>query len=203
MRKWQTVLILIVLTALLNSNAYSQRIQDPALSSGLCVNRYDIIVDGFYGYPYLMGIYLKQYLADSLGVTNSKNFNHFGVRFEYMKWKRIGLGMEYTNALLTFKYLGAGGYHKAGVLRQRLLAKFNFHFATGEKIDPYLTAGFGYANTKIYTEEPGIKSETMSLLPLAFRIGMGMRYFFTDRLGINAEVGLFGPPAQIGLSFKL
>lgn len=203
MLKFKIVVSLLVLTTVLNSNLYSQRIQDPALSSGLCINRYDIIVDGFYGYPYLMGAYLKQFLADSLGVTNSKNFNHLGVRVEYMKWKRIGLGMEYTYALLTFKYLGAGGYHNAGVIRQRLLAKFNFHFATGEKIDPYLTAGVGYANMKIYSEEPGIKSETIPLLPLALRIGIGMRYFFTERFGINAEVGIFGPPAQIGMSFKL
>lgn len=202
MRKWKIVMVLIVLTTLLNSNVYSQRLQDPPSTSGLCINRYDIIVDGFYGYPYLIGIMLKQVLSDSLGVK-SKNFNHFGARVEYMKWKRIGLGLEYTYALLTFRYIGRGGYHTGGVLRQRLLAKFNYHFATSEKLDPYLTAGFGYANIKLFSDEPGIKSEPLPLPPLAFRIGIGMRYFFTDRMGINAEIGLFGPPVQAGLSFKL
>ena len=203
MSMWKTVVIVFVLTTLLNSNSYAQRIQDPALTSGLCINRYDIIVDGFYGYPYLMGTFLKKFLADSLGVTNSKNYNHVGVRVEYMKWNRIGLGMEYTYALLTFKYIGKGGYHNAGIARQRLLAKFNYHFAIGKKIDPYLTAGFGYANMKIFSDEPGVKPMKIPLLPLAFRAGIGMRYFFTQRMGINAEIGLFGPPFQAGLSFIL
>lgn len=195
---------LIVLTALLNSNSYSQRIQDPVVSSGLCVNRYDIIVDGFYGYPYLFGILVEKVLSDSLGITGARNYNHFGGKVEYMLWSHIGLGLEYTYALLAVDYQASNAkYYTIGVSRKRILAKFNYHFATTKKWDPYLTAGVGYSNTQVFTTEPGIKSETVNKIPISSRIGIGLRYFFTERFGINTEVGFGGPLMQAGFSFKL
>lgn len=88
--------------------------------------------------------------------------------------------------------------------KYRILAKMSYHFATSEHFDPYLTWGAGYKNTKIYSNEPGeIRDVNVNLVPLAFRAGIGMRYFFTDAFGVNAEVGLGGPIVQGGISFKL
>lgn len=204
MIKKQIAFTLIVLTTLLNSNSYSQRIQDPALTSGLCINRYDIIIDGFYGYPYLFGMIVEKVLADSLGITGARNYNHFGGKVEYMFRDHIGLGLEYTYALLAIDYQGKNAkYYTIGVSRQRTLAKFNYHFATTQKWDPYLTGGVGYSNTQVYTNEPGIKSETVNKIPISSRIGIGFRYFIRQKFGINMEIGLGGPLMQVGLSFKL
>ena len=99
MKERKIVLIGFILITFINSNSYSQRIQSPALSSGLCVKRYDIIIDGYYGYPFLMGILVKKVLVDSLSsttITRIRNLNHIGGKFEYMVWSRIGLGIEYT-----------------------------------------------------------------------------------------------------------
>ncbi len=202
MKKCKTVLIAIILIALVNSNSYSQQ-QEHGFSSGLCVKKYDIIIDGYYGYPYLMGILVKKVLADSFGITKALNINHIGARFEYMVWSQIGLGLEYTYALLSIDYQGKNGkYYTAGVSKQRFLGKFNYHFATSEKLDPYLTAGIGYSNTNVFSNEPGVKSTSVTTIPIALRVGIGLRYFFTETIGINAEVGLGGPLMQAGMSFK-
>ncbi len=212
MKKRKIILIVIILITLINSDSYSQRIQDPALSSNLCVKQYDIIVDGFYGVPYLAGIIYKQFIIDTLGISPNKihNLGHFGGRFEYMVWNKIGFGIEYTYALLSFDYQGRSQIYDAGIVKQRVLAKFNFHFATSNKFDPYLTAGVGYSNTKFFynsntkffNNKPGTKSEKITILPVAYRVGIGFRYFFTQMIGVNAEVGLGGPLMQAGLSFK-
>ena len=205
MKKFNRVFFAIVLIVTSHSIGYSQDRQNLAEPSGLCVKKYDIIVDGFYGYPYLGGVFFKQILIDSLGIKTDKihNLNHFGGKVEYLVWNKIGFGLEYTYGLLNINYLGKGGkYYKAGINKQRILLKFNFHFATSEKLDPYLTAGVGYANTRIFTNEPGIKDANITFVPVAVRVGIGMRYFFTDMVGINMEVGLGGPLMQAGLSFK-
>ena len=202
MKTWKILFIIIVLTTF-HSNSYAQRISDPSLESNLCVKRYDIIIDAYYGFPYLMGSYVKQVLADSFGITGARNLNHLGGKFEYMVWDKIGLGVEYTYAALTLTYQGSSGkFYTAGVSKQRFLAKFNYHFATSLRLDPYLTSGIGYSNSKVFTNEPGNAGESITFIPVAFRTGIGMRYFFTEMVGVNAEVGLGGPLIQGGISFK-
>lgn len=174
-------------------------------SSGNCIEQGTILIDAFYGGPYFNGALIKSaYSADSLNST-PHNYNQFGAKVEYLVNDKLGLGIEGTYALATVDYRGNDlKYYTAGMSKYRVLAKMNYHFATGEHIDPYLTWGVGYKSTKIYTNEPGgVKDINVNLIPLAFRAGIGMRYFFTDALGVNAEVGLGGPMIQAGLSLKL
>ncbi len=198
---------IVVLTSLIfsiNYDSFSQETRTIPSNTGLCVNKYDIIVDAYYGYPYLMGVLIKKVLADSFRITDVHNYNHFGARVEYMVWNEVGLGLEYTYALLTVKYQSANGkYYTASVAKQRILAKFNYHFSTTETLDPYLTAGIGYTNTQIGSNQPGVKNKSINIIPVASRIGIGLRYFFTESFAINAEVGFGGPLMQAGISFKL
>ncbi len=190
---------------LLHSDSYSQRIQDTSLTTYSCIKQYDIVADGFYGYPFFMGVLLKKFLSDTLHLTKVRNFNHVGLKMEYMFWQQIGIGAEYTYALVT-GIARHGVYGKSyiiGISRRRILLRFNYHYNITEKWDQYLTAGLGYANTQVFTNYPGIKPETVKIPPVAFRVGIGVRYFIKENFGINAEAGLGGPLIQLGLSFKI
>ena len=44
---------------------------------------------------------------------------------------------------------------------------------------------------------------TLTLIPIAFRAGVGVRYFFQNNIGIHAEMGLGGPVGIIGIAMKL
>jgi outer membrane protein W len=176
------------------------------------IQKGDMLVDVFYGGPYLLGLVTKL-VYDSLKqqgneVLNFHNYNQFGAKFQYMLNEKIDIGLEYTHALATFDYVGNNSIlYTAGVRKQRVLGKINIHFATSPKVDPYLTFGAGFNSSKLYTNEPGTSSidlQNTSILfaPISFRAGIGLRYFFTPQFGINAEIGLGGPLMQGGISFK-
>jgi outer membrane protein W len=201
MKNYKKSLSAVLLVILISSISFAQRNS----SSGNCVQKGTILIDAFYGLPYFNGALIKAaYSADSLGAT-AHNYNQFGAKVEYMVSDKIGVGLEGTYALATVDYRGNNlHYYTAGMSKVRVLAKVNYHFATSEHIDPYLTWGAGYKNTNIYTNEPAdVKKVSVNLVPVAFRVGIGMRYFFNDIVGVNAEVGLGGPMVQAGVSFKL
>lgn len=176
-----------------------------SMAQGNCVEKGTVLIDAFYGFPYFNGTLLKAAYRDSLGNNNQvRNLNHFGGKFEIMLSDKMGVGLEGTWASATVRYMGSyNQIYTAGVDKIRILAKMSFHFATSDKVDPYLTWGLGYKNTNVYTTEPSsVNNISLNLVPIAFRIGIGMRYFFTDIVGVHAEVGLGGPLMQGGLSVK-
>lgn len=130
------------------------------------IQKGDILVDVFYGGPYLLGMITKIVYEDSLktqplkyDVSNFHNYNQFGAKLQYMLNDKIDIGIEYTHALVTFDYLGkASKYYTLGIRKQRVLGKINIHFATSTKVDPYLTLGAGFNSTTLYTTESGKSS---------------------------------------------
>ena len=190
---------------LLIGKLYSQKKENALRSNDYCIKQYDILIDGYYGIPYLMGNLYHQTLLDSFPNTikNPIVWGHVGGRVEYMQWDNIGLGLEYSFAKYSFNYEATNGvFYKAGIKKQRIVAKFNYHFSTTEAIDPYFTAGLGYTNTIIFSEEPNVKSEKINIMPVSIRAGIGIRYFITDFIGVHAEAGLGGPLLQLGITFK-
>ena len=127
-----------------------------------------------------------------------------GGRIEYLLGEKIGLGIDvnYTSASVSWKEGGIDDIgqpviydHKAGQELLRAMAAFSWHFVGSDEFDAYLSFGAGYRNkTYAYeTNEPGfIDSETTGLIPLAMRLAVGGRYFFTDNIGAGIELGLGG-----------
>lgn len=167
-----------------------------------CVKQGNFIIAGFYGYPYLAGAVIK---TIGQGTTNIKNLNHIGGKVEYMITDKIGLGAEVTYARVGGSYQDDSTllWYTAEITKIRVLPKMNVHFGTTESIDPYFTVGAGYKSTNIYLGGPNNSADVnINLVPLSMRIGIGLHYFFTDYIGINAEVGLGGPAIQVGLAAK-
>ena len=93
--------------------------------------------------------------------------------------------------------------------KQRILAKFNIHFATSKYLDPYATAGLGYKASLVTSDNPNdqksvydVNNSFLNVIPISFRLGIGLRYFFTENIGISAEAGIGGPIIQGGLCGK-
>ncbi|MES2395452.1 MAG: outer membrane beta-barrel protein [Bacteroidota bacterium] len=196
MKNLKTVFAAVIVLLLLNSNSFAQKGQS---SSGNCVEEGTIIIDAFYGYPYFNGAVLKALFSNTVG--NVRNTNHLGAKVEYMVTDEIGLGVEFTYAHASISYRDSlYRTSTAEISKLRVLAKMNFHFATDANIDPYLTVGAGIKQNK-FEGFNGVEW-TGNLYPVAARIGVGLRYFFTDVVGVNAEVGLGGPLMQGGVSFR-
>ena len=54
----------------------------------------------------------------------------------------------------------------------------------------------------LYTGYGSQESLNVNIIPVAVRVGVGVRYFYTDFIGFGAEVGLGAPIMQIGFSLK-
>jgi opacity protein-like surface antigen len=183
---------------------------------GRVVKEGTILVDAYYGFPFWWGTLLKaaNNSAGGTAVTDAKvtNTNHIGGRFEYMVNEKIGIGAEYTYAKASVTYTeiisnGSGGTtsnsYTDAIIKQRAMLRMGIHFGESDKFDPYMCFGAGYKGSTYKSNYPGASgSTTFNFVPVAIRIGGGFRYFFTENIGVNAEVGIGGPLVQGGISVK-
>jgi outer membrane protein W len=169
----------------------------------------NILVDAYYGFPNLYTTVFKTAYANSGSEEGLKigGVGPLGVRAEYMVADKIGVGLDigYNNSKVSFvenSYTYDFTTRKIGVM-----ATFNYHFVSNDKIDAYLVFGAGYGNRtfSFKTDDPiWTKQSTTGLIPVASKIGLGFRYFFTEHIGANLAVG-FGQGGVInaGVSYKL
>jgi hypothetical protein len=101
-----------------------------------------------------------------------------GGSFDYIKYSYLGFN---EGSLL---YFGArGSYHAAEILK-----------LTDDKFDPYVGLGLGYVSW------PG--SYSFGGSGIFFQGHLGVRYYFSEKLGGVAEVGAGASPLKIGVAFK-
>lgn len=188
-------------------------------SKAQAVEQGTVIFDVTYGFPNLYGSLIEAHYVDlSYTATNSKvsNIGAVGFKGEYMISDRFGLGLAfaYANSTLTFQdssydsgTLKSTNYdYKVSVPRLSAIAKGNIHLGSSDVWDPYVTFGLGYRSVTIKeeTKDPNFTYGTFDIpkLPVGYRAGFGVRYFFTDNLGANVEAGLGGAVLTFGLSTK-
>ncbi len=126
------------------------------------VEKGDVIIDGYYG---LINLYSTAYLPlfvveDPDNIITNKSTGPIGFRIERMETEKFGLGLDvaYNASEVTYtsnnyfydnsnvssgidtttgkKYINTYKSNKIGAL-----LSFNFHFATTDKLDAYLTLG--------------------------------------------------------------
>lgn len=187
------------------------------------VEQGNIIIDPYYGYPNF-----GKNFFDAVETANPGGFNFdargigpAGIRLEYMVTDRIGVGGDfiYSTNGYTFQsrdsiYNGTTGQYDVTtnnleykMSRIRIQLRMNYHFEiSNPNFDSYVGFGAGTNNRKRVSLENGqdISGELgdFTLLPFSLRVCLGMRYFFTDNIGINTEIGIGGPVISGGLSFK-
>lgn len=183
----------------------------------------NFILDVYYGAPNF-GKSLISSIEESNPEADVKanGIGPLGLRGEYMLGDRIGLGfdaiynsngIEYSEQ--TIVYNSETGQSETisddivGTQRRlRVHLRFNYHFdISTPELDAYLGVGAG-TNNRWYTEtvngvEDSEASVSGTLFPMSARICTGMRYYFSENIGLNAEIGLGGPLVSAGLSIKL
>ncbi|MES2762201.1 MAG: outer membrane beta-barrel protein [Bacteroidota bacterium] len=218
MKKISQLALAFMLIASFNMNAQSSKEDDDN-----CVGKGKIIIDPYYGYPYLFGKYIEAVIDENGENVSVTNTNHLGIKGEYMVTKMIGIGVDYTYASVIGKYSevtqmynqSTGTYYSqvnsytARIVKQRFLAKINIHFATSKYLDPYAVGGIGYKQSVVSSDNINdqeavseLNSSFLNVFPVSFRLGIGLRYYFIKNLGIAVEAGIGGPIVQGGLSLK-
>lgn len=198
------VLSLVLLVSA--SNVFSQ-----AVSSG------NFIFDAYYGAPNLGKSFYK--LIEDASITSNfqaSGIGPLGLRGEYMVGETFGLGFDviYNSNNISYTQidslnpLNTNNYERT-MNRLRIQMRFNFHFdVTNPNLDAYfgLAAGTNTRFKKYYVN--GVEAINDSfigsgiLIPFSLRVCSGMRYYFNQNFGLNAEIGLGGPLISGGLSVK-
>lgn len=196
-----TIAVLITSLTSFNSNAQA-------------VKKGDVLVDTYYGVVNLFNLAFKGTLGSVASNASSSSIDHLGVRGEYMLIDKFGIGLDIdfnkvgvSYSTVTTENSNTVVYtYNIGSQNIRSSASFNFHFADSDKLDAYLGLGAGY-NYRSYTAsstDAGYSyTASGAITPIAFKLALGMRYFFTDNLGANFAMGIGqGGLVNGGLSFK-
>lgn len=186
----------LVFGALFNSNVKAQAIQEG-----------NILIDTYYGFPNLYSTVLKAAYETYTDISIS-SLGPVGLRGEYLFTDKIGLGLDfcYSNMNLSYTDISTGTY-KVGTYKIGGMVTFNYHFADHNNFDAFFTTGVGFNNRTFTYSDPSmgtVSSSGFNAIPVAARVGVGMRYFFTPNLGLNLGLGLGqGSLLNGGVSFKL
>lgn len=182
---------------------YSTQTQAQAVEEGT------VLIDAYYGFPDLYKSTFRTAYANSGSEFDLKigGVGPLGGRFEYLLTDKVGLGLDvvYNSANLSWKDTGSVynsttmNYdkvvydYKAGTAKIGAIVTFNFHFVDNDKLDVAGIIGAGYSNRTFTYEstDPSYSGGSVKgLIPVGFKLGAVMRYFFTDNIGINVGLGL-------------
>ena len=174
----------------------------------------NILVDVYAGYGTAFNALFRTAYQGLDTDSKLSSIDAIGVRAEYLFADKFGVGVDITYSSIkivdpyssfAYTYDGSGNitgsttktYEQTTSSRKiGVMATMNYHFLNNDKIDAYTNLGVGYKNRsyKYESTDPTNASATTigvgTLLPLALRVGVGMRYFFTDNFGLNMNVGL-------------
>jgi outer membrane protein W len=181
-----------------------------------------VIIDPYFGFPNFGKALLQASVTEGATDVKVGGVGPLGLRVEYLVGDRFGLTLDgiYNTSSLTFSDLGSvynsttGMYeyvnydYKLKMSRLRVQVGMNYHLGFGnENLDPYIGIAAGSNNRTFSTtsNDPNYVNESLSgtLLPVSMRLRAGMRFYFTENIGINFEIGLGGPVLSGGLSVRL
>lgn len=198
----------------------------PKTSNAQCLEEGNIIIDGYYGFPNLYtSVFKTAYANANEGATQVglkiKGLGPVGLRGEYLVSEKVGVGIDIgmNNTSISYNETSdhlnstTGLYetktynYKFSTQKIGVMGTFNYHFVNKDKVDAYFVFGAGYGNRsyKFTSTDPDyVTASVKGIIPVAMRVGVGMRYFFTKNIGANLGLG-FGQGGIInaGLSFKI
>lgn len=163
-----------------------------------------------YGFGNLTRALVKAVADNSQGTLKMTAFGPAYVKYEYGVSDKIGLGVNvaYIGVKATETYddgLGTMYTDKVSFNSLSVLGRVNFHFATGDHVDPYFGIGAGYktGGWAFSSTNPGYDIPTnLKGGGLGFETTLGIRFLFTDNIGAFAEIGIAKSVLQVGLVGK-
>lgn len=176
------------------------------------VEKGNTLIDGYYGFGTLSAAFLKA-ISDNSS-AKSRTIGPAGIRIDHMMSEKISLGLDvqYSSSQVTWSDNDTANSsivynYEYNVTRLRFMPRFSIHFGSSDNFDGYFTISAGYRqiNRSWKTNDPAYDGSTdLNLVPFAFRLAVGGRYFITDRFGLFMELGVSGGAIiHGGFSFKL
>lgn len=184
------------------------------------VHQGNVIIDPYYGFPNF-GKSITTTLSEGLENVEVGGYGPAGIRVGYMLADQFEIGVDaiFNGYSVTGTY-DSTYYNEVtqqydvrtidtkGVMnRVRIQARFNYHYdVSSPNLDVYMGFGAG-TNNRFYkyfengSEVPDEDTE-FTLLPVSFRFAAGTRFYFTENIGMNVELGIGGPVISGGLSVK-
>jgi hypothetical protein len=211
--------ILTIITAALLSSTLNA--QTPVTTG-------NFIIDPYAGVPnWANSLFYNQYDGTNTSVRNYKvngSMLSYGGRFEYMVAENMGIGVDVNyevsgmnydydstvyNTVTTNYDLIPYNYDYTAK-KTRVMARLNYHFVQNDRVDVYagFAGGYKYAKrtataTNLNTNQSSDAELKGALVPVAFRISIGTRVYFTNNIGAMIELGAFGGGLlQFGLTAK-
>jgi hypothetical protein len=187
----------------------------------------NVIIDLYAGIPNWANSILYNQYDNNGGASTVSNYKinggmlSYGGRVEYMVAENFGMGIDVNYELSGFNYDYDTVTYNATTLaydprtynvdyrakKLRAMIRLNYHFVQNDRVDAYAGFAGGYKNVNrvlTYTD-PNYNGDKYSgaLIPVAFRIAVGTRIYFTNNIGAMIELGAGGGALlQFGLSAK-
>ena len=189
-------------------------------------SKFECFIDMYYGYPFSQSVETANTFEEV--TTSGYSFKAGGIgpaglRFEYMIADKVGIGADVIYNSNIIKFSAEGSTYNATtdtwstqtneyeyiMQRVRAQVRLNYHFdIASPNFDPYIGVGAGTNNRFQKILENGVDITenyfvaNFTLLP-SMRFALGARYYFSQNVGLNMEIGLGGPVISAGLSIKL
>ncbi len=186
----------------------------------------NVIIDPYIGFPQSNASRTQP--DNSTNYKLNGGLLSFGGRAEYMVADNFGIGLDinyvksgsnYNLADSSLLYSVNSGFNDSLVInsynwdytakKTRMMVRLNYHFVQNDRVDAYVGFGAGYkmVSRKWTIEDPNGTSDGLeqekSLIPVALRIAIGTRIYFTNNIGAMIELGAGGGGLlQFGLSAK-
>ena len=123
-----------------------------------------------------------------------------GLSFEHGFSDKIS-GGAYVSYSSKKEPLGAWGDYKYSYILAAARASYHFSFG-GDKLDPYIGAILGYNVASAKWSGSGTAPASASAGGVLYGGHAGARYFFSEKIGIFAEVGYGVGNLNAGVTFK-
>lgn len=184
----------------------------------------NVVIDLSYGAPTMVQRLVKSAIADTSVVGNIAlaNFGPLTFRGEYLVSDKFGVGVDISVNRTAADWNRQEVYYnnatnqdviviyKDRIVTQKigLMATFNYHFLENDNFDLAGVFGIGYGQRTISysSTQPNFVNKDYSIgiiWPIAARLGVNMRYFFTPNIGANIGLGIGqGGLIHGGISFK-
>lgn len=133
--------------------------------------------------------------SDRIGFVGSMSYGYFHNTDESSSSVYDPNTQTYVNQTYTYE---------STVHKFRFMAGINIHTVRTKRVDSYF--GFHAGSKKVYssfyTNDPYADKLNVAIFPFALRINYGVRYFFTEYLAANVELGLGGATISGGVTYK-
>lgn len=166
-------------------------------TSDACIGSKTFLIDAYYGLfsPYSMGL-KKIYDTASVTAYTKGGIGTAGTRATYMFTDKIEVGLEANFTRTTQNWTRGNYLYTLYGNNINTMLRMNYHLIVTKKFDGYIGGGGGTYSSRHRIESPdytlSFEDTHKEARGFTFRLGLGGRYFITERNAISFEIGSLG-----------